>query len=67
MEYAVAATAQKASKPKAKKVKRLWEAYVDASSGESYYFNRSTRVTTWDRPPEEELELLWNPASSTVL
>jgi hypothetical protein len=49
----------KPNKRKGKKNKRLWELYVDAASGDTYYFNRETRATTWDRPPDDELEILW--------
>ncbi len=49
-----------------KKHKHLWEAYVDAASGETYYFNRKTRMTTWDPPLEAELDVLWEPSSSRI-
>jgi hypothetical protein len=30
----------------------VWKEVVDKNSGKTYYVNRQTRATTWDRPPE---------------
>jgi len=51
---------QKLSKP----FKYLWKAYVDAASGETYYHNKRDGVTTWDRPPDEDLRLVIMPDGS---
>lgn len=40
---------------KQKKPKPLWREYTDHSSGQTYYFNRETKETTWDRPGDHEL------------
>lgn len=45
---------QKVKKPQ----KPLWGEYVDPASGLSYYHNRSTKETKWDRPSQEEMLLL---------
>lgn len=42
---------------KAKKTKLLWQECVDNDSGNTYFYNRKTRETTWDRPSENELQI----------
>jgi len=46
-------------KGRGKKSKRkpLWNELEDASSGDKYFYNRVTKVTTWTRPSEYELGL----------
>jgi hypothetical protein len=43
---------------KAKKSKPLWKEYVDAASGDSYFHNKLTGETVWERPSEEEMRLV---------
>ena len=45
----------KISDPKPKKKKKLWRIVEDKTSGAEYYYNRSTKETTWTRPSDEEL------------
>eukprot|EP01135_Chromosphaera_perkinsii_P002939 Nk52_evm50s230 gene=Nk52_evmTU50s230 len=32
-----------------------WEAYVDETSGETYYFDKDTNTTTWERPSAKKI------------
>lgn len=49
----------KQSKPASKPtLKYLWKAYVDGSSGDTYYHNKRDNVTTWEKPSDEELQLV---------
>jgi len=46
-----------APKPKnSKRLKSLWKELFDEKSGRSYFHNRLSKVTTWTRPSDEELE-----------
>ena len=38
--------------------KYLWRAYVDATSGQTYYHNKRDNITTWESPSEDELRLI---------
>ena len=35
-----------------------WEAHVDPESGDTYYHNEATGVTTWDKPGDSSLTKL---------
>jgi len=39
-------------KKKSKKNKPLWKSAVDPSTGRTYWYNRITRISTYDPPPE---------------
>lgn len=42
-----------------------WSERVDPTSGKTYYVNRETKQTTWQRPPELDVASVVSPASST--
>ena len=45
-----------AKPPVSKKKKKLvWKTFIDAGSGEHYYYNRVSRETTWSKPTDKEL------------
>jgi hypothetical protein len=48
----------KSKYPKSKKSqKSLWKELFDNNSKNNYYYNRITKVTTWIKPSDEELQL----------
>ena len=40
-----------------KSQKSLWKELFDSNSKKNYYYNRITKVTTWIKPSDEELQL----------
>ena len=42
---------------KKSKRRRLWNELTDSDSGETYYYNRLTKDTTWTRPSDHEMTL----------
>ena len=34
----------------------IWEALKDPTSGDTYYFNKATNETTWERPREAVMD-----------
>jgi hypothetical protein len=49
----------KKKKSKTKKLKMLWQEITDHDSGQCYYYNRTTRETTWDKPSAEQLDIVY--------